>query len=615
MDNKLPIATRGILSTAFLLLVAALLNTTPVQSAFPNAPTAGTLTVVKTLINDNGGSLSNINFSFSVNGGASIPFEADGQNDLAVDNGDYDIVEDATAGYTTTYNNCTAVTIADNTQTCTITNNDQPATLIVKKVVTNDNGGTLNAENFTFSVNGGAAVPFESDGQNDLLLNAGSYSVVEPPVAGYTTTYDNCTGLNIPIGGTETCTITNNDILPELTIIKNVVNDNGGALGSVDFTINVTGTNVSISSFPGAVSPGTTVTLNAGSYNVAETPVTGYTPSYSPDCTGTIAVGEIKTCTITNNDVSPSLTVIKNVVNNGGTLTPSDFTMTVTGTNVSQPSFPGAPSPGTTVTLNAGSYNVSEIQIVGYMATYLGDCSGTIAIGESKTCTVTNTNVPAIKVNPNSGLETEENGNKETLNVVLTTLPTGSVSITITSSKQLEGTVDPNVISFNNTNWNIPKKLEVIGVDDLVVDGDIEYLVTLDPKSSIAAEYQGLKVILPVTNLDAPTIEWVKPVGNGQVYIIDSLNPILLEVRNPGDEPISKVRFYRWVPSANDWVTIGEDLYPPYQQTIYPSELELGWNEIRAFAWGPPGEGQRFSSHPFIFILNGDTVFLPIMMR
>jgi uncharacterized repeat protein (TIGR01451 family) len=98
------------------------------------------------------------------------------------------------------------------TKTCTLTNDDQPATLIVKKVVINDNGGTKVASDFSFQVNGGAAVSFEADGQNNLTVNAGTYNVVEPAVAGYTTSYSNCSQLVIPLGGTATCTITNNDV-------------------------------------------------------------------------------------------------------------------------------------------------------------------------------------------------------------------------------------------------------------------------------------------------------------------------------------------------------------------------------------------------------------------
>jgi uncharacterized repeat protein (TIGR01451 family) len=44
------------------------------------------------------------------------------------------------------------------------------------------------------------------------------------------------------------------------------------------------------------------VALDAGAYNVSETGPAGYTQSSSADCIGTIAVGESKTCTITNDD-------------------------------------------------------------------------------------------------------------------------------------------------------------------------------------------------------------------------------------------------------------------------------------------------------------------------
>jgi hypothetical protein len=96
--------------------------------------------------------------------------------------------------------------------TCTITNDDNAATLIVKKIVINDNGGTKQAQDFTFQVNGSSAISFEADGQNDFSVNAGTYNVTEPAVTGYTTTYDNCSNLVIPNGGTATCMITNDDI-------------------------------------------------------------------------------------------------------------------------------------------------------------------------------------------------------------------------------------------------------------------------------------------------------------------------------------------------------------------------------------------------------------------
>lgn len=186
---------------------------------------------------------------------------------------------------------------------------------------------------------------------------------------------------------------------PTLTVIKTVVNDDGGQAVSSDFTMNVSGTNVSTSSFPGSET-GTSVTLDAGSYSVTEDAASGYTASYSADCTGTIVAGETKTCTITNDDedqgpTTGTLIVIKNVVNDdGGSSVASDFTMDVSGTNVSDASFPGSET-GTTVTLEAGAYAVTETEDAGYAASYEG-CSGTIAAGETKTCTITNDDIAPI---------------------------------------------------------------------------------------------------------------------------------------------------------------------------------------------------------------------------
>ena len=94
--------------------------------------------------------------------------------------------------------------------------------------------------------------------------------------------------------------------------------------------------------------------------------------------------------------LNPSfLTVIKNVVNDdSGTAVPSDFTMIVNGTNVSSPTFPGSSS-GTLVQLDAGIYNVTEIQLSGYTVFFTSDCNGVIGESQNKTCTITNDDVPS----------------------------------------------------------------------------------------------------------------------------------------------------------------------------------------------------------------------------
>src|SRR3989344_2596241 len=88
-----------------------------------------------------------------------------------------------------------------------------------------------------------------------------------------------------------------------LTVIKQVMNNNGGTKVASDFTIAVSGTNVSPATFGGSES-GTVVSMAQGTYSVSETLVAGYTGSFGVDCSGTIASGEAKTCVITNTHIS-----------------------------------------------------------------------------------------------------------------------------------------------------------------------------------------------------------------------------------------------------------------------------------------------------------------------
>jgi hypothetical protein len=84
----------------------------------------------------------------------------------------------------------------------------------VTKLVVNNDGGSKVASDFGFSVNGAAAVPFESDGSNSLSVPAGTYSVIEPAVAGYTANYAGCSNVALVAGASATCTITNDDNAP-----------------------------------------------------------------------------------------------------------------------------------------------------------------------------------------------------------------------------------------------------------------------------------------------------------------------------------------------------------------------------------------------------------------
>lgn len=99
------------------------------ENELDTTPTNATVTVNKVVVNDNGGTTATSSFSFTVNGGESIAFEADGSNVLSLPTGvAYSIVENATAGYVASHSaGCTVSSLTANGTTCTITNDDTAA--------------------------------------------------------------------------------------------------------------------------------------------------------------------------------------------------------------------------------------------------------------------------------------------------------------------------------------------------------------------------------------------------------------------------------------------------------------------------------------------------------
>ncbi len=369
-----------------------------VVCTFTNTLKNGTLVINKTAIGGNETfdftqtGLSNFSLT-TVAGTATTTF-----NGLTA-GGTYSVSETSESGWNLTSSSCdrgtpSNITIeAGETTTCTFTNTKN-ATLHVVKSVVNNNGGTKDPEDFSFQVNGGTAAAFEADGQNNISVTPGtSYNITEPSVTGYTPSYEGCSGIVIAAGGEATCTITNNDDPAHLIVIKNVDNGTTGATTvSGDFTMTINSLTASGgNSFPGVATTGTDKTLTSvGTYSVTETGPSGYIASYSTDCSGTIALGETKTCTVTNTAIAPKLTVIKEVNNlfNGSKLV-SDFSLYVGSTGVTS---------GATNSFSVGSYKVTETGGAGYSASFSGACDSkgnvSLALGDDLTCTITNSALP-----------------------------------------------------------------------------------------------------------------------------------------------------------------------------------------------------------------------------
>jgi hypothetical protein len=183
--------------------------------------------------------------------------------------------------------------------------------------------------------------------------------------------------------------------IPVLNVIKNVINDSGGTAVPSDFTMHVKNGGVDVSGSPlaGIGTPGTLYNLPAGTYTVGEDAHIGYASSFSGDCDSdgsvTLSAGDEKTCTITNDDIAPQLTVTKTVINNnGGTKTVSNFPLFIDGVSVTS---------GVASTTSIGSHTVSETSDSGYTATIGGDCAAdgtiTLSLGDAKTCTITNDDI------------------------------------------------------------------------------------------------------------------------------------------------------------------------------------------------------------------------------
>ncbi len=90
--------------------------------------------------------------------------------------------------------------------------------------------------------------------------------------------------------------------------------------------------------------------------------------------------------------------------------------------------------------------------------------------------------IPGITVAPTSGLMVDETGTTANFQVSLNTIPTGAVTVPISSPDTSEATVSTASLVFNDMT---PQMVTVTGVDDFIDDGDVAFtIVTGDPSSS-----------------------------------------------------------------------------------------------------------------------------------
>ena len=394
------------------------------------------LTLVKTVTNDNGGTAVPTAWTLSAAGPTPIT-GATGSDPVTaapVNSGTYTLSESGgPAGYTAGAWSCTAGTLTGASlvltpgvsATCTINNDDQPAQLTLTKIVDAAASGsgkvpadwTLTATPVAITGQGpvtGNGDPTSAGGVNQVTVFAGSYTLTESGPDGFTAGAWICLGgvvtgdvVEVPSGGTVTCEITNTAVAPTLTLVKVVDNGTTGATtAATEWNLAADGS-TPINGATGDASV-TAAPVEVGTYNLSESGPPGYTAS-DWVCTGgtsstitsvTLAEGQNATCTITNTAIAPRLTLVKVVDNGttGHTSVPADFTLT--GANgASTITGAGNSAAVTDQTAIVGAYALSETGPAGYHASTWA-CTGgtsttgtsvTLALGNTATCTITNT--------------------------------------------------------------------------------------------------------------------------------------------------------------------------------------------------------------------------------
>jgi len=190
--------------------------------------------------------------------------------------------------------------------------------------VTHDNGGTPPLSDFPPTARGPVTISGVSGTTSVTarVINAGSYALTEQTQAGYTASTWSCSGgtqtgsnIALPLAGSATCTITNNDNAPKLIIKKIVIGNtatfnftatSAGNFITTPFTLtppsNSADSVVYASAKAGAFSltEGTQAGYLLTDLGCSDQPAGTYNPTSTRTVTDTLSLGETVTCTFIN---------------------------------------------------------------------------------------------------------------------------------------------------------------------------------------------------------------------------------------------------------------------------------------------------------------------------
>ncbi len=364
-------------------------------------------------------------------------------------------------------------------------------------------------------------------GYSGVSITGRSATIADDDTAGVTAAQSGGTTVVVEGGATDTYTLVLTS-QPTANVVVTVGGDAqaGAAPGTLTFTSgnwNVPQT-VTVTAVNDAVVEGTgtaTVSHSAASvdssYNLISVP--SVTASVTDDESATVSVIQSGgTTEVVENGVSDTYTVVLA----GGAPTGE---VVVSATGDAQVSVsPAAIHFGPAATGDGSGSSAANLRMWSSAASFTvaaindsvaeGPHSGTIshvvsgggfagATAASVTASVTDDDSAGIVVSPTSGLTCTEAGGQASFTVQLTSQPVAQVDIVITGSDASEGQVayvdgvacaDPVTITILPGNWSSPRTITLVGVDDLVDDGDVDWGVDLASAVSADPRYTGLAV-------------------------------------------------------------------------------------------------------------------------
>ena len=394
----------------------------------PAVATAWTLTATpsdRAALDGPSGATGTPEASGHVSAGAAYVLSETGGDSRYVQNGAWT----CSAGVVSTFDGRQRVVVEPGrSATCTVHNATAKVTLV--KSVTNDDGGTATADQWTLHAGG-----FSGTGGQSFWVKPGDALALSesggPPGYGAGPSSLTCsdapgsqvTSVTPEVGASISCTFVNDDEPASLALTKVLAQgDSGSQTPAGAFTLTATPQSIAGQAPESGAGGYPARPVKAGTYLLSESGPTGYTPG-TWNCTGgtmggstgaqtvTVANGGAAGCTITNTAITPTLTLVKDrqAGSTGSTTPATAWTLTANGPTMIAGSTGSTGAGGVTGRpVPIGTYRLSESGPADGWTASDWACTGgattggtrdartvIVGLGQNVICTITNTAKPA----------------------------------------------------------------------------------------------------------------------------------------------------------------------------------------------------------------------------